>query len=63
MESKTSLTMRDVHKFYHGMFGNGNVFLVSISYIIEGIVGVKYLYVQYLIHYQKQVRYKEFNLK
>ena len=63
MGSETSLVVGDFHEFYHGMFGNGNVFLVSISYIIEGIVGVKYLYVQYLIHYQKQVRYKEFNLK
>ena len=59
MESKTSLVMRDVDKFYHGMFGNGNVLLVSIFYIIEGIVGVKYLYVTYSIHYPKKVKFNE----
>ena len=59
MESKTSFSLRDVHKFYHGMFGNGNAFLVSILYFRLIKVEINDLYVLYLIHYPNEVKYNE----
>ena len=57
MGSETSLVIGDVQEFYHGMFGNGNVFLVSIFYLIEITVEVNDLYVPYSIHYPKKVKF------
>ena len=57
MESKTSLVFMGVHEFYHGMFRNGNGFLVSIFYLIERIVEITDLYVRYSIHYLHEVKY------
>ena len=41
------------------MFRNGNVFLVSIFYLIEIIVEINDLYVRYSIHYLNEVKYNE----